>query len=506
MTAHAKTARIVTASMLHDMTSCTHRAHLDLDADPALADEVSAFVRMLWDQGIAHETEVLADLPPRSVDLRDLAPGERRAATEAAMDAGADLIVGGEIAWGDLLARPDLIRRGDAGYVPGDIKAGGALDGATGRPKRAYAMQIALEVDILERSGRLAVRKGFILDGHARETVYDFDAPLGPRMPGTLWDAYLAMLVEARSIAAGRGGTTAAASAACKLCRWRSHCAAELLAADDVTLVPQLGRSVRAALAPLVTTVNEMADIDVAAATTQNGKTIFAGVGSQRLARFRDRARLVREPALGPRARRHLPLSRAPVEMFLDIEVDPFGSRTYLHGIVTRRQSPIGDLEDFAAHFTGDDSLEAERDAFAASLAQLTAEPGARVYVWSGYERTMYRALQARHPDVCEAEQIEALFASPDTIDLLSDIVVPMTDWPTHDHSIKTIAKWLGFSWRDREPSGAASIEWYRRYLATGDDAVRQRIVDYNEDDCVAEMVILDALLNLPVIPPEGGS
>lgn len=498
--------RTVTASMMHDMATCGHRVHLDLHADPALADEVSPFVRMLWDQGVAHEAEILSELPPRSVDLRGARPADRQAATTAAMDAGADLIVGGEIAWGDLLARPDLLRRGGAGYVPGDVKAGGALDGATGRPKTAYAMQIALEVDILARCGRLSVRKGFILDRRAEETVYDLDAPLGPRSPGTLWDAYIHALAAARASAAGTVGTSPAASAHCKLCRLRSHCAGELVASDDVTLVPQLGRTVRAALAPAVTTVNALADIDVAAATLPNGRTVFAGIGAQRLARFRDRARLVREPALGPRARRPLPLSRAPVEMFLDIEVDPSGSRTYLHGIVTRRASPIGDLEDFAAHFTGDDSLEAERDAFAAALAQLTAEPGARVYVWSGYERTMYRALQSRHPDVCDPETVEALFSSPDTIDLLSDIVVPMTDWPTHDHSIKTIAKWLDFSWRDREPSGAASIEWYRRYLETGDAAIRERIVNYNEDDCVAEMVILDALLRLPVIPPEGGA
>lgn len=499
-------ARTVTASMLHDMASCIHRVHLDLHVDPSLADEVSAFVRMLWDQGIAHEAEILADLPPRTVDLRDLAPADRREATDAAMDAGADLIVGGEIAWRDLLARPDLIRRGAAGYVPGDIKAGGALDGATGRPKAAYVLQIALEVDILTRSGRLALRKGFIVDRNGDETVYDLDAPTGSMSGRTPWDTYLEAVATARAIAAGRGGTTPAASAICKLCRWRSHCAGSLAATDDVTLVPQLGRTVRAALAPTVTTVSQLADIDVQAATLPGGRTVFAGVGAQRLARFRDRARLVREPALGPRARRPLPLSRASVEMFLDIEVDPFGSRTYLHGIVTRRASPIGDLEDFAAHFTGDDSLEAERDAFAASLAQLTAEPGARIYVWSGYERTMYRALQTRHPDVCSPEEIEVLFASPDTIDLLSDIVVPMTDWPTHDHSIKTIAKWLGFSWRDSEPSGAASIEWYRRYLETGDARIRERICNYNEDDCVAEMVILDALLMMPVIPPEGGA
>jgi len=32
-------------------------------------------------------------------------------------------------------------------------------------------------------------------------------------------------------------------------------------------------------------------------------------------------------------------------------------------------------------------------------------------------------------------------------------------------YSIKTLAKHLGFEWRDKEPSRAASIEWYHRWV-----------------------------------------
>ena len=68
------------------------------------------------------------------------------------------------------------------------------------------------------------------------------------------------------------------------------------------------------------------------------------------------------------------------------------------------------------------------------------------------------------------------------------------TEWPTWDHSIKTLAKHLGFQWRDTNPSGAASIEWYDRFAETGDRALLQRILDYNEDDCRAMVVLLDAI------------
>jgi hypothetical protein len=43
-----------------------------------------------------------------------------------------------------------------------------------------------------------------------------------------------------------------------------------------------------------------------------------------------------------------------------------------------------------------------------------------------------------------------------------------------------------GKDWRDAHPSGAASIEWFDRWIKTGDPAIRQRILDYNEDDCRA--------------------
>jgi len=88
---------------------------------------------------------------------------------------------------------------------------------------------------------------------------------------------------------------------------------------------------------------------------------------------------------------------------------------------------------------------------------------------------------------------------SPDVaVDLYLGVVKPKTEWPTNDHSIKTLATYLGFKWRDKEPSGPASIEWYHRWVDTGDMNIQQRILDYNEDDCVAIRVLLDAVGDLP--------
>jgi RNase_H superfamily/AAA domain len=48
--------------------------------------------------------------------------------------------------------------------------------------------------------------------------------------------------------------------------------------------------------------------------------------------------------------------------------------------------------------------------------------------------------------------------------------------------------------WRDSDPSGAASIEWFDQWAKTGDPALRQRLLEYNEDDCRAMRVVLDRM------------
>ena len=58
--------------------------------------------------------------------------------------------------------------------------------------------------------------------------------------------------------------------------------------------------------------------------------------------------------------------------------------------------------------------------------------------------------LRARYPDVGSADEIESLFAHSSAGYLYDDVVVPATEWPTNDHSIKTLAKYLGFNRRDK--------------------------------------------------------
>ena len=48
--------------------------------------------------------------------------------------------------------------------------------------------------------------------------------------------------------------------------------------------------------------------------------------------------------------------------------------------------------------------------------------------------------------------------------------------------------------------SGAESIEWYNRWVETGDVNIKKRILKYNEDDCIATRVLLEWIHKLPLL------
>lgn len=486
----------ITASILYDLVQCPKRVELDLFGNPGERDEISPFVEMLWQRGALYETEVMEGGEIVALDLSHVEGDEKERLTLEALKRGEPLIYSGRISAGGLLGIPDLLRRVGLGYVPIDIKSGRGEEGGggdeDGKPKLHYAVQLALYVDVLEKLGLSAGRYGIVLDVDDNEVIYDLAAARGVRKVETLWDEYQAVLGTAQAIAAQSLVPKGALASSCKLCHWYSSCTKALRASDDLTLIPVLGRAIRDAMEPTIPTVAALAACNPDEFIT-HGKTPFRGVGPDRLKTFHARAVLLTDPNAKPYLKAAVALPVSDVEFFFDIEVDPLRDFTYLHGIVERRGGDTAN-ERFVAFFADEVTPEAERDAFAKSVAYLNSVPSATIWYYSKYERTLYRKLQTRYPDVCTAEAIEELFDPRRAIDLYNDVVTKATEWPTNDQSIKTLAKYLGFSWRDLSPSGAASIEWFDRWVRDREPAMKARILDYNEDDCKATRVLLDGI------------
>jgi len=489
--------RYITASMLYDLVACPHRVTMDQFGDPTQRDETSPFVELLWERGTAFERETMAAPTQPYLDLSKYAGDEKERQTLDAMRRGEPLIYSARIRADDLLGDPDLLRRQDDGYVAGDIKSGSGEEGPEdlSKPKLHYAVQVALYTDVLERLGLSAGRRPFIWDIHGREVVYNLNAPQGVKDPKSLWSDYQGCLAEARQIVARTVKTMPAYGSVCKECHWYTGCQKRLEAADDLTLLPGLGRSKRDVLVDRIPTINALAQIRPSA-FLKGKKTVFPGIGPDTLVKFQERAKLVTSPNPRPYLSRPVSLPVSDLEVFFDIEVDPMHDHTYLHGFIERRNGE-NSTERYTAMFAEHLSPLEERDAFARAWGYLQARPSAVIYFYSPYERTYWRKLRESYPDVCSEAQLESLFTPPRSVDLYTNVVRRATEWPTRDYSIKTLAKFLGFKWRDAHPSGAASIEWFARWIEIGDPAIRLRILDYNEDDCRATRVLLDGIRNL---------
>lgn len=494
-------AKRISGGMLYSAVQCPHRVFLDATQADSLRDEPNAFVEMLWEHGLAHEAAMVEEMAASLEDLSQLAGDDKTAATLQAMDAGAELIYSGRIEADDMVGEPDLLRKTPQGYVAGDIKSGRGLEGGDdddeGKPKLHYAMQLAHYAHILERIGRgTGKREGFIIDRNGDDIAYDLDLPIWGREKRTSWDRYTELLAEIRGMLSGAHVTRGALASVCGLCHWHTYCSDELGRLDDLTLIPELGRAKRDVMAATIGSVNELAKIDIAT-FVKGTKTDFKGIGPDSLAKFQERAKLLSSSG-APYLKQAHGLPDTPIEVFFDVETDPMRNLCYLHGYY------IVDLEtgktEYKSFFMRANTPEDEAATFAESWALLKwAMSSGAVYVYSPYERTTMRALSRKYPEVTKEEEVSELFARPNMVDLYTDVVRKKTEWPLRNHSIKTLAKHLGFSWRDTHPSGAASIEWYHRWVETADAAIAERILQYNEDDCVATKVLLDGIRKLPV-------
>ena len=289
----------VTASMLYDLVSCPHRVTMDLFADPAQRDEPNPFVKLLWERGSVYEREVIEGLEIPFTNLSMYVGDEKERLTLEAMQRGEPLIYSGRMQAEGLLGDPDLLRREGDRYVAGDIKSGAGEEGSQdlSKPKKHYAVQLGLYTDILERKGLSAGKRGFIWDINGQEVVYDFTEPHGKGNPRTLWEDYQDCLAEVQAIVGKSTETLAAYSGVCKLCHWYSACISRLTDANDLTLIPELGRSRRDVMMERVATIRDLAEADPAGYVVGK-KTIFPGIGPATLEKLHARAKLA--PSFAP--------------------------------------------------------------------------------------------------------------------------------------------------------------------------------------------------------------
>ncbi len=66
---------------------------------------------------------------------------------------------------------------------------------------------------------------------------------------------------------------------------------------------------------------------------------------------------------------------------------------------------------------------------------------------------------------------------------------------PVKNYSLKTVANWTGFHWRDKKVSGSKALFWWIQYKDTLNHSFLNKIIEYNKDDCQATLNIAKWLI-----------
>lgn len=183
------------------------------------------------------------------------------------------------------------------------------------------------------------------------------------------------------------------------------------------------------------------------------------------------------------------------VEIFLDLEgIDPTMADEntpqidYLIGILVRENS-----EEKYIPFTAKDT-DHEKEMLLEFLEYIKKQKDYVIYHYHHYEKTHLTKMMEKYEIDRETQNM--------VLDYLIDIHKIATSsvvFPTYGNGLKQIAPYLGFSWTHKDVNATESISIYLDFIKNPKENKDrfQKVIDYNEDDCVATRVIKDWLVSI---------
>lgn len=465
---------LLDAQLLLFYQRCNRRAFLDVYGDPSRQDRASDYLHKLMRDSWEHHQTVLKDWNYHQIKYNR---GDWQAgadATRELMLQGVDCIHKGVLLYHDdrgvtLLSKPDLLVKcstasdlGAWSYIPHQIKLGK-------RPKLDYQIVAAFHAWVLARvQGLMPETSTLILRGRS-----DYQVNLAKLMErfAEILNSCIQMLLSRTE------PEVFISRQRCNLCRWYSSCYATAKSQQHLSLLAGVSQSRYDDLLSLgLTTVASLAAVEPAVLEPVWSGPLARQLVLQAQSTLTGKALVKSDLTL-------LPV--APVEIYFDIEAEPDLDLDYLLGVLVVDRT------------TGTDQfypLLAEQPVLEQSIWEQFLElvwryPDAPIFHFCDYEVKTVRRLARRYQT--PSHQWEPLISR--LVDV-HQLVTQGAILPVESYSLKSIARWVGFEWREEDASGAQSLYWYDQWQQTGDRAFGEAIVRYNEDDCRATQRVKDWL------------
>lgn len=438
---------------------CPHWPYWDRFGDQKLKRtndeaEMEDLFEMLW-----NEKTIIEQLGPKAVFVDE--SDQRKAAeqTEQLMQEGVAAIANPVLLTEIGSGRPSLLLRkegtsrfGAYAYAPLDIRRGIHL-------RKDEAFRLFFYGDLLEQiqgtqptSFTFANRDGVCFEAKADELAVefrDFIERLRQTIDGECPDPVYRKGCQDTS-------------------PWGQACFQLAQSKDDLALLFSISQKQMAGLrAQGIETVHQAAEMDpIQLDGTAPGLTLRSLIRLQRQARsLVDRSILVRHP--WPEAAPH-------THVFFDIESHPGTDEDYLYGFLVRDEGVPERWQTIDTFSSG-----SEETLWKAFLAFIQTLPqNYRVYHYGDYEYTRLTTLAQRYRtnDPWLTQFMERMI---DVKELVRDCLV----LPLFFYSIKAVAGFLGYHWREDIRHGRDSVRMYERWLEEKDPSVAAALQTYNEDD-----------------------
>ncbi len=191
-------------------------------------------------------------------------------------------------------------------------------------------------------------------------------------------------------------------------------------------------------------------------------------------------------------------MSAPRVALYLDIEGVPDRDFDYLIGLL----AVAGD-RCMSYSFWADDSTQ-ERAIWQACAEVIEGYQDYSLYHYGRYEQGFLDRMR-RSANDAEAAVIDRIRSR--SCDVLATIFSHFY-FPIHSNSLKDIGKVLGAAWSAADASGIQSLAWRLAWESSREEALRQHLLLYNQEDCLALRRVTEFVLstcNAGVMPSETG-
>jgi len=168
----------------------------------------------------------------------------------------------------------------------------------------------------------------------------------------------------------------------------------------------------------------------------------------------------------------NLPNTR--IKVFVDMEGNSEGSFVYLIGIL------VVEKEQCKRYSLWFNDFDDEKGIFDEFIEILSGLEDAHIFYFGKYESRIFKRMLKRNTPT----KVKNLLMEK-TTNILTVIHATLY-FPTYSNGLKEIGKYLGCSWTASNPSGIQSIVWRKKWEHSKDTKLRDTLIRYNYEDCVA--------------------